>query len=116
MDAEISIYITLVIGFICAGLTVESSQIAKKNNYQHANVASLYIHLASTLAMYALLAWGMIEAEWWAPIVIIAITFPIAGFILKVTNWKWFFNAIPFTGGITTAITLSAWAYWALSR
>ena len=116
MDAEIFIYITLVIGFICAGLTVQSSQIAKKNNYQHASVASLYIHLASTLSMYALLVWGMIEVEWWAPIVIIAITFPFAGFILKVANWKWFFIAIPFTGGATITITLCAWAYWAISK
>ena len=116
MDTEILIYITLVIGFIFSGLTVQSSQIAKKNDYQHQNHVSLYIHLASTFSMYALLVWGMIEVEWWAPILIIAITFPLAGFILKFTNWQWFFNAIPFTGGATTAITLSAWVYWALSK
>ena len=116
MDTEIIIYITLAIGFICSGLTVQSSQIAKKNDYQHQNQVNFYIHLASTFSMYALLAWGIIEVEWWAPILICLLMYQVAGFIIQFTNWQWFFNAIRFTGGATTAITVSAWTYWALSR
>ena len=116
MDTEIYIYITLAIGFICAGLTVQSSQIAKKNNYQHRSKTSLYIHLASTFSMYALLAWGIIEVAWWVPLVIAAFTYQLAGLVVKLTNWQAYFNAIPVTGGLTTTITISAWTFWVISK
>ena len=116
MDIEIIIYIVLITGFTCASLTVHASQHAKKNNYQHTSRLSLYIHLASTLSMYALLAWSILEVEWWIPLVIVAFLYQLSRLVVTSSNWQLFFNAIPFTGSATTAITIGAWVYWALSQ
>ena len=82
------------------------------------------MHLASTISMYALYVWGILELDWsqfgvewlnsavvsWlGPLVIFGFLYDILRFVVTSSNWEKFFEAISITGGITTVITCGAW-------
>ncbi len=120
-------FIIIFTGYTFGALTVHASTHAKKSNRQHSNQLSLYAHLASTISMYALCVWGILELDWnqfgvawlnpavmsWlGPFVIFGFLFQLLRFVVTSSNWEKFFDAISITGGITTVITCGAWIKW----
>ena len=116
-----------VIGFVFGNLVISASRHAKKNDTQHPNQLSLYIHLASTISMYTLLAWSILELDWslfgvawmntavhtWlGPFAISGALLAFFRFVVTSSNWKKFFSAIPITGGLAIVVTCIAWIKW----
>ena len=106
-------YLILIAGMFFGTLTLLASINAQKNNVEHSRKGSALIHLASTISMYALMAWGIITLSWWSPFLVLAALFLILRFVVTEASWSKYFRAIPITGGLTTAITCGAWLKWA---
>ena len=119
----------MFIGYTFGALTICASTHARKNEAHHPNQLGLYIHVASTISMYALYAWAVLELDWnlfgaawlssavasWVgPGVIFFVLYQLFRLIVTSSNWEKFFRAIPITGGITTVTTCGAWIKWAL--
>jgi len=117
-------FILIFTGYAFGALTIHASTHAKNNDIQHSNQLSLYIHLASTISMYALCVWGILELDWslfgvarlnsvvmsWlGPLIIIGFVFQLLRLVVTFSNWEKHFEATPKTGGITTVITCRAW-------
>jgi len=124
-------FIIIFIGFTFAALTVHASTHAKKNDVQHSNQLNLYVHLTSTISMYALTVWGILQLDWnlfgvawlspavlsWlGPLLLFSFLFQLSRFVVTKSNWEKFFRAISITGGITTVVTCVAWIKWVLER
>ncbi len=124
-------FIIIFIGYTFGALTVRASTHAKENDTQHSNQLSLYVHLASTISMYALYAWGILELDWnlfrvawlnsavvsWlGPLAIFGFLFQLLRFVVTSSNWEKFFGAISITGGITTFIACGVWIKWIFER
>ena len=120
-------FIIIFIGYAFGSITVHASTHARKNDTQYPNQLSLYVHLASTVSLYALFVWGTLELDWgllgvawlnsavvsWlGPFMIIGVLFQLTRFVVTSSNWEKFFGAIAVTGGITTVITCGAWIKW----
>ena len=117
----------VITGFVFGNLGICASKHAKKNDMQHPNQLSLYIHLASTISMFALYAWSILQLDWsifgvawmnsavntWlGPLAISGALLQLFRFVVISSNWEKFFGAIPITGGVTIVITCVAWAKW----
>jgi len=94
-------------------LTLHASMNASKNNVEHSSQVSALTHLASTLSLYALTAWGILTLEWWSPFLVFIVIFQILRLVVTESSWEKFWRAIPITGGFATAITCGAWLKWA---
>jgi len=120
-------FIIIFIGYFFGSITVHASTRARSNDTQHSNQLSLYVHLASTVSLYALFVWGTLELDWsllglawlnsaavsWmGPLMIIGVLYQLSRFVVTSSTWEKFFEAIPITGGITTVITCGAWIKW----
>ncbi len=103
----------LLTGMVFGVLVLHASINASKNGVKHTNKANALIHLASTISMYALTLWGIINLNWWAPFVGFILIFQVLRFIVRDSNWENYYRAIPVTGGFSIAITSGAWLKWA---
>ena len=106
-------YLILIAGMLFATLTLHASTNAKKNYAQHTSLTSALLHIASTLSLYALTAWGILTFEWWIPFLVFAVIFQILRLVVTKSNWEKFWRAIPITGSLASAITCGAWLKWA---